>query len=172
MPNLIHTVGAAIRNYIAHIHQDYRRMWKNYLLQSLLAVAAVFAVFWVLARENAIILASIGATAFIVFTIPKYPTAQPRRVIGGHALGLLTGSLVTLIPHSGESPTIMVYALAVGASMFLMVALDMEHPPACATALGVAMAGFSARVAIAVFTSAIALSIVQRLLRKYLQDLT
>ena len=53
-----------------------------------------------------------------------------------------------------------------------MVALDLEHPPASGTALGVAIVGFSPGVFIAVITGSIILSIAHRLLRKYLRDLT
>ena len=38
--------------------------------------------------EHAVVIASIGATAFIVFTMPRNITAKPRRVIGGHLAGL------------------------------------------------------------------------------------
>lgn len=155
----------------ARIRHDFRRLWKNYVYQSLLAVAVVSIVLWVLYAENAVVVASIGATAFIVFTMPRLPTAQPRRIIGGHVIGLVSGSLAALIPHSTELTTILVYALAVGLSIFLMVSLDMEHPPAAATAFGMAITGYSARVVIAVLTSAIILSIVHRFMRKYLRDL-
>jgi CBS-domain-containing membrane protein len=56
-------------------------------------------------------------------------------------------------------------------SIFLMVALDLEHPPAAATAFGLVMNGFSMKVVIAVLTSAIVLSIAHSILKKYLRDL-
>ena len=52
----------------------------------------------VLTMEHVVIIASIGATAFIVFLMPGNVTASPRRVIGGHVIGLISGYLVTLIP--------------------------------------------------------------------------
>jgi CBS-domain-containing membrane protein len=116
----------------ARVRKDFKRRWKNYVYQSLLAFAAVTAVLWLLYRENAVVVASIGATAFIVFTMPRLPTAQPRRIIGGHIIGLVSGSLAALVPHNAELTTILIYALAVGVSIFLMVSLDMEHPPAAA----------------------------------------
>jgi len=47
----------------------------------------------------------------------------------------------------------------------------MEHPPACGTALGVAITGFSWGVGIAVISSTIILAIIRSLLRPYLKDL-
>ena len=129
-------------------------------------------VFLVLTAEHVVIIASIGATAFIVFAMPKNITARPRRVIGGHIVGLITGSLVSLIPHSNSVLLACVCALAVGISMFLMVALDVEHPPASGTALGIAIAGFSSGVILTVLTSSILLSLAHRFLRRYLRDLT
>ena len=67
---------------------------------------------------------------------------------------------------------VLVYALAVGISIFLMVALDFEHPPASGTALGVAMTGFSLNVMLAVITSSVLLALAHIFLRRYLKDLT
>ncbi len=156
----------------ARIRGEFRRLWKNYLYQSSFAVIVLAIVLLVLSIEHAVVIASIGATAFIVFTMPRNTTASPRRVIGGHIIGLVSGSLAALIPHDMVFSYVLVYALAVGVSIFLMVALDFEHPPASGTALGVAMTGFSSSVFVAVITSSIILSLAHRLLRRYLRDLT
>lgn len=154
------------------IKGEFKRLWKNYLYQSFLAALVLALVFLVLSMENAVVIASIGATAFIVFTMPRNITAKPRRVIGGHTIGLITGSLISLIPHHSVLTGIIVYALAVGISIFLMVALDYEHPPAAGTALGIAITGVSLEVTLAVLTSSILVSIAHRFLRRYLRELT
>ena len=154
------------------IRREFKRLWKNYLYQSFLATIVVFIVLLLLNMEHAVVIASIGATAFIVFTMPRNVTAAPRRVIGGHLIGLFSGSLCALIPHSSILPSIVVYSLAVGISILLMVALDAEHPPAGGTALGVAITGFSPNVMIAVLTSSIVLSLAHRFCKKFLKDLT
>jgi len=154
------------------IRREFKRLWKNYLYQSFLATIVVFIVLLLLNMENAVVIASIGATAFIVFTMPRNIAAAPRRVIGGHLIGLFSGSLCALIPHSSILPSIVVYSLAVGISILLMVALDAEHPPAGGTALGVAITGFSPNVMIAVLTSSIVLSLAHRFCKKFLKDLT
>ncbi len=125
----------------------------------------------ILTVEHAVVIASIGASAFIVFAMPRNITARPRRVIGGHLVGFLSGSLLALIPHTTVHASILVYSLAVGLSILLMGAFGFGHAPASGTALGVAIGGFSAGALIAVVTSSILLSLTGYLLKKYLRDL-
>lgn len=153
------------------VGQEFKALWKNYLYQSSLAAVAVLIVFWILSIEQAVIVASIGATAFIVFTMPSYATAKSRRVIGGHMAGFLCGVLGSLILINIAIPPMVIYSLTVGLSIFVMVALDFEHPPASGTALGVVISGFSLKVMIAILTSAIILSLAHHYLKKYLRDL-
>jgi len=154
------------------IRTEFKALWKNYLYQSLLATVVVFIVLFALSIEHAVVIASIGASAFIVFTMPGNITAKPRRVIGGHLVGLLSGSLCALIPHHSLFPSVAIYAIAVGISICLMVAIDVEHPPASGTALGVAITGFSYEILLAVITSTIVLSLAHRFCKKFLRDLT
>lgn len=162
----------SVRRRLFRIRQGFRILWKHYLYQSFLATLVLFIVLFLLNAEHAVVIASIGSTAFIIFTIPRNTTAKPRRVIGGHIIGLLSGSLCSLIPQPSFTYSIIVYSLAVGISIFLMVALDAEHPPASGTALGVAITGFSPAVVAAVVTSSIALSLAHRFSEKFLKDLT
>lgn len=148
------------------------RSWKNYVFQSLLATMTTFMVLLLLSMEQAVIIASIGATAFIVFAMPTSITARPRNVIGGHLVGLLCGSACALIPQSSTLHSVIVYSLAVGLSFLIMVIADVEHPPASGTALGVVTTGISLNVMMAVITSAVILSLVHHFLRPFLRDLT
>ncbi|MFC1906917.1 HPP family protein [Chloroflexota bacterium] len=163
----------ALRRRLLRIRSRFRRLWKNYIYQSFLAVVVVAIVFLLLHIQEAVIIASMGATAFIVFTMPNNRSAHPRRVIGGHVTGLLCGSVAALvIPHATTDPIVVIeYSLAVGLSIFLMVALDVEHPPAAGTALGVAIAQFSPGVALTVLVGSIMLSLAHRFLRRFLRDL-
>lgn len=154
------------------IRGEFPRLWKHYLYQSFLAAVVVFIVLLVLTIEQAVIIASIGATAFIVFTMPRNICAKPRRVIGGHVVGLISGSLCALIPHPTTFTLILIVAFAVGVSICVMVALDVEHPPASGTALGVAITGFTPGAMIAVLTSSIILSLAHTFSKKFLKDLT
>ncbi len=142
------------------------------MLQSILATLSVFIVLYFLSLQHAVIIASIGATAFIVFTMPDNITAQARNVIGGQLVGLLYGFLFSLIPQPTLIYSIIVYSLAVGATIFTMVVTNTEHPPAAGTALGVAMTGISLDVFIAVIISVILLSLIHRFFRSHMKDLT
>ena len=152
--------------------EEFRLYWKHYVLQSILATCSVFIVLYFLSLQEAVIVASIGATAFIVFTMPNNITAQSRNVIGGHLIGLFYGFLFSLIPHSALTFSILIYSLAVGASIFTMVVTNTEHPPAAGTALGVVITGIRLDVLITVVMSIIILSLIHRLFKPYLRDLT
>jgi len=154
------------------IDREFRQHWKNYVLQSILATLAVFIVLYFLSLQHVVIIASLGATAFIIFAMPDSITAQPRNVIGGQLVGLFFGFLFSLIPHSAMLSSIIVYSCAVGASIFTMVVIDTEHPPAAGTALGVAITGISLEVFIAVITSIVLLSVIHVLFKPYIRDLT
>jgi acyl-CoA thioesterase len=52
-----------------------------------------------------------------------------------------------------------------------MIAIDIGHPPAAATALGLTIMGFSLNAAIAVVTSAVVLSLAHHFLKPLLRDL-
>lgn len=149
----------------------FRLLWKNYTLQSFLAALTVFLVLLFLTIQQAVIIAAIGATAFIVFAMPEDITANARNIIGGHLVGLFTGSLCSLIPQPSLWCSIIAYSFAVGLSIFIMVAIDTEHPPAAATALGLAIMGFSLNAAIAVVTSAVLLSLAHHFLKPFLKNL-
>ncbi|MBN2030787.1 HPP family protein [bacterium] len=156
---------------IQKIKQEFRLYWKHYVIQSLLATLSMTLVLLFLTFQNAVVVASIGATSFIIFAMPDDITAKPRNVIGGHVVGLLIGSLCGFIPHSYMLFSIFIYSLAVGVSIFIMVVIDMEHPPASGTALGVSMTGFSLQVLIAVLTSIIVLSLIHNRFRSKIRNL-
>lgn len=158
------------------IDKKFRVFWKNYVFQSLFATFAVFILLLSLnTRDDAAIIASLGASAFIIFAMPKYITARPRNIIGGHLIGLSCGILCAAIPHTIFVDHLVTYSfycvLAVGLSIFLMVITDTEHPPAAGTALGVVIKGFSLNVTIAVIVSAVILSLIRHILKNKMKDL-
>lgn len=151
--------------------KKFKELWKNYLMQSFFATLSLFVVLLILNIKYQVVIASIGATAFIVFITPKSSVANAKNVIGGHLIGLLCGSLCSLIPQVTLFHSILVYSLAVGLSIFLMVVVGVRHPPAAGTALGVALTGFSWNVTLAVIVSAVILSIFHHVLKPFLKDL-
>mgnify|MGYP003305288924 CR=1 FL=1 len=60
--------------------------WKPYFLQSSYAAGTVFFI-TLLLSEYPVLIASLGATAFIVFALPNNIAAEPKRIIVGHFLG-------------------------------------------------------------------------------------
>lgn len=146
----------------------FKELWKYYLLQSFLAAFALFILVLVLGRDKMVIVSAMGATSFIVFAMPKAVSAQTKHVIGGHLVGLAVGTVFyfTALPYFIE------YSLAVGIAVFLMVVLDVEHPPAAGTALAVVINEVPLAIAFAtVMTSALVLSQCRYYLRAYLKDL-
>ncbi len=151
--------------------------WKNYIFQPLLATVSVFLIILSLSiDDDAVIIASIGATSFIVFALPKSVSASPRNVIGGHFVGLVCGLLVSLIPEISivhqAVLTSLVYSLAVGSCIFVMVITNTEHAPAAGTALGVAINGLSLNVIITIAAGTIILALIHTLFKDKLKDLT
>jgi len=149
----------------------FRKYWKAYVGQCTIAGATTFLILLFLNFEDAIVIAAMGASAFIVFCRPFDLTARARNVVGGHMIGLVIGSLCALIPQTSPVATLGWYALAVGLSSFLMVVLYMQHPPAAATALGVAMRGPSEDTVIAVFTITFVLALVHFSIKHRLRNL-
>ncbi|MFC1569496.1 HPP family protein [bacterium] len=156
---------------LSQMLQEFREHWKHYIFQSMFAMISMFIVLLVLQFQHLVISASIGATAFIIFAMPKSITARPRCVIGGHLMGFVCGGLCAIIPQPNVIMTLAVYAMAVGISMFFMVVFDTEHPPASGTALGVAIHGFSWSVFIALLAAIILFSVIHRIFHKYIRDL-
>ncbi len=163
------------------IDKSFKGTFKNYITQSLLAtVALAIILYFVKVLTHAAIVASLGASTFIVFAMPHWVTARPRRLIGGHVVGILSGTIcyytfltgpVGRLVTNWEFATLSVYALAVGLSLFLMALTNTEHPPAAGTALGIVVQPWSYQIVIFVLVSVISLAIIRRLLSRYLRDL-
>ncbi len=160
-----------MRRTLTERRQEFRQFWKHYVFQCVLGMFGLCMVMLVLSAQNIVVVASIGSTIFIIFALPTSINAQPRNVIGGHMIGFLSGSLCHIIPHQSHVMVIVVYCLAVGISMFVMIITDMEHPPASSTALGVAMTGFLWHAGIALLVSTIILSVIHVAAQKYIKDL-
>lgn len=77
------------------------------------------------------LMASLGASALLVFALPQSPMAQPWAVIAGNTLSALVG--ITVI-HITSEPLIAL-PLAASLSILGMFVLRCLHPPAAAVAL-------------------------------------
>jgi CBS-domain-containing membrane protein len=155
--------------------QKFDRRFKNrkgrYIAQVAMATGAVFFTLIALHQQHLVVAASLAATAFTIFAMPGSVTASTRNVVGGHFVGLIFGSAFALLsPEPGVMQDLM-YALAVGISMFVMAITNTEHPPAAGTALGVVIAGYSVRLVLGVVVGVAVLAAIHRLLRPVLIDL-
>ena len=70
------------------IFSEFKAHWRNYVYQSALAALAIFIITIVLRIQHAVIIASLGSSAFIVFALPNAASAKSRNIIGGHFVGI------------------------------------------------------------------------------------
>ena len=83
------------------------------------------------------LMAPLGASAVLVFTLPASPLAQPWAVLVGNVLSALVGvACVSLIAEP-----VLAAAVAVGGAIALMFAARALHPPGGAVALLVVLSG-------------------------------
>jgi CBS-domain-containing membrane protein len=115
---------------------------------ALVAVAGALA--WV--SGFPFIFPSLGPTAYLLAVRPTAPTAHPRRVVGGHTIGVVAGLVAfhlfapevavtaTLAPLSMAGLRIVASGvLATALTAGGMLVTDLRHAPACATTLIVAL---------------------------------
>jgi CBS-domain-containing membrane protein len=70
---------------------------------------------------------SFGSSMVLLFGFPESPFAQPKNVFFGHLCTAIVGVIfVNLVPL----PIYINIALGVGAGVFLMILLNIVHPPA------------------------------------------
>ncbi|MHC4556829.1 MAG: HPP family protein [Planctomycetota bacterium] len=151
-----------------YIDDKFKKLWKYYILQSSLAGIALFVLVLLLDQSKMVLISAMGATSFLVFAMPTAVSAQTRNVIGGHLVGLATG----MIFYFTDLPYFVEYPLVVGIAIFIMVVLDVEHPPAAGTALAVVINEVSSLdVFVTVMAGAVILSQCRYYLRGYLKDL-
>ena len=85
------------------------------------------------------LMASLGASALLVFALPGSPMAQPWAVIAGNTLSALVGlSCATLI-----SSPLLALPMAAALSILGMFMLRCLHPPAAAVALIAVLGGIT-----------------------------
>jgi CBS-domain-containing membrane protein len=101
--------------------------FRAHALRSVLAGGCV-GVMAALAASGGIALTLIPFTASLVVlaTMPDNPAARLKAVIGGHLICAIVGLITLKLLGLGPSTL----AVAVGGAVFLMLSLDMLHPPA------------------------------------------
>lgn len=86
-----------------------------------------------------ILVASMGASAVILFIVPSSPLAQPWPFFGGQ----LVSAVIGVASAHGFTDIAIASACAVGGSISVMLLLRCLHPPGAATAIAPVLAGSS-----------------------------
>lgn len=83
-------------------------------------------------EDNLFLVGSFGASAVLIYGVPKSPYAQPRNLVLGHCISAVVGVTCALLlaPYPAFSA-----ALAVSLALALMHLTKSIHPPGGATAL-------------------------------------
>ncbi len=116
--------------------------WTEKLVSACGAMGAIFLVIWLTRHwlpvdEACCVIASMGASAVLLFAVPHGQLSQPWPVLGGHAISAFIGvACATFIEVNAVSA-----AVAVGASVGLMYHFKCIHPPGGATAFTAVMGG-------------------------------
>ena len=84
-----------------------------------------------------LVIASMGASAVLLFAVPHGALSQPWAVVGGHIISAFIG--ITCFKLFGN--TFVIAGLAVGLAIGAMYYMHCIHPPGGATALTVVMGG-------------------------------
>ncbi len=104
-------------------------------------IATLFASFFsskiLEAEDIPLILASTGASAILLFSLPFSPVSQPWNLVGGHLVSAVVGvSCYYLVPHE-----LVASSLSIPFSMLFMHHLRCMHPPGGATAITAVIGG-------------------------------
>lgn len=116
--------------------------WREQLAAVLTSAAGIAIVAWIASQwtqtggSHPVLIASLGATAVLVFAVPHGALSQPWAVLGGHTISALVGLAVVHTLGGGNLAAALAVSLAIGA-MHLAKCI---HPPGGATALSAVLA--------------------------------
>ena len=115
---------------------------KGKFLYAISSFIAILMVAWVTQKSGVsaaypIIVASMGASAVILFIMPGSPLAQPWPLVGGQMVSAIIGIACAQMIEN----TVLASGCAVGSSILAMLFLRCVHPPGAATALTPIIAG-------------------------------
>lgn len=100
-------------------------------------IASLISLMVLEAQGMAIILASTGASAILIFFLPFSPVSQPWNLVGGHLVSAVVGvSCYIFIPSS-----VLAASASIPLAMLLMHLARCMHPPGGATAITAVVGG-------------------------------
>ncbi|MDX9872105.1 MAG: HPP family protein [Clostridia bacterium] len=166
----------------ALLDEKFQNNKAKYILQCSLTTISVFILLLLLdIISDRVVVASLGASAFIVFTMPHARASSPRLLLAGYAIGIAAAGLCVCLSGlllnghvfivDGISYNDIFGALAVGLSVFLMVVTNSEHPPAAGLALGLVMDGCPSISILVAAVGIAALTLIKTALKRYMIDL-
>jgi len=84
------------------IDKKFKKNTLKYIFQCVLATLTILAILLFLDILNEIaIITALGASAFIVFTMPKQYSSDSRRLFGGYIVGLIVGFIFYIMQLFG-----------------------------------------------------------------------
>jgi CBS-domain-containing membrane protein len=152
---------------------------KSIILQSAIILICLSLILMFYEFLGGIIVASLGASSFILFVTPQKDASRAANLIGGYVFGALSGVLLNFL-HAALSALdfagvdlllIVVCAASAALTTFLMAWTGLAHPPSAALALGLAADAHCLRTAAIAIVSIIFLCAVRRLLKGHVKDL-
>lgn len=144
-------------------HRRRRLALKDELLLALLPTATVLAALALLERfaQQRVLFPSLAGSAFLIYLDPLHATNSARVLSLAHGLAAGAGWLAYALLGHGYAAA----ALAMVATILLMILLDVVHPPAVATSLTFAFRTGAERE-VALFALALAMVVVLVLLQR------
>eukprot|EP01113_Clastostelium_recurvatum_P047643 TRINITY_DN8533_c0_g1_i1.p1 TRINITY_DN8533_c0_g1~~TRINITY_DN8533_c0_g1_i1.p1 ORF type:complete len:238 (+),score=26.94 TRINITY_DN8533_c0_g1_i1:210-923(+) len=99
-----------------------------------LAATSLLHYFILTPHQYQFMIGSFGASAILIYGVPKSPLAQPRNLLGGHLVSAIVGcvSRAAFLDSVGAWFAV---SMAVPTALVLMDFTDTTHPPGGATAL-------------------------------------
>jgi CBS-domain-containing membrane protein len=162
------------------LDSKFRHNKARYVAQATVAALCILVVLLVLdSVRQTVLIASLGASSFIAFAVPRSYASRPRALLGGYFVGTLVGCGLSLavswaapsIPLDPGTLKIVGGAVATGLCFFIMATTNTEHPPAAALALGYVLNDWDAGTVLVVFAGIFALSLTKEAVRPKLMDL-
>ena len=107
------------------IDRHFRREdFKRYALQCGLAGLVVLVLLLVLdAVTQTVLIAALGASAFVAFAVPRSPHSGPRSMIGGYVVGIVAGSFMSVLNEWSVLTLFVVLAGVIGLSIIKQLVL-------------------------------------------------
>lgn len=157
--------------------KDYRA---HYFKQTAMATASMLVVLLLLDLvDQTVLIASLGASTFIVFSMPHTKRSRPRYLVGGYCVGAIAGCSLSLLANYldtfGFADPRLVHvifaALALGLAFLIMVVTDTEHPPAAALALGFVLNEWNLFALLVVMCGIVLITAIKETIKSRLRDL-